>query len=88
MLCLHSFTGPGTRYMLNKYSLNECSIVILRSLGVVLRTMRNHQCRKRGQDFMSFCFRNLTFDDSMDMGLDGPRLEVEKPVRGLFLLMQ
>lgn len=70
--------------MLNQYFLNECSVAVLRSLDVVLRTMRNHQCCKRGQDFVSFCFRNLIFDYSMDMELDGPRLGVEKPVRGLF----
>lgn len=52
MLCLHLFPGPGTENMVNKYLLNECSVVILKSLGVILRAMRSHQYYKRGNDFI------------------------------------
>ena len=52
MLCLHLFPGPGTENMVNKYLLNECSVVILRSLGVILRAVRNHRYYKRGNDFI------------------------------------
>lgn len=38
---------------------------------------------KEGMHHESFCFRKLTFDYSKDNELEGPRLETEKPVRGL-----
>lgn len=40
ILCLHLFSGPGTENTLNKYLLNECPIPILRSLGIILRTLK------------------------------------------------
>lgn len=46
------FSGPGTENLLDKSLLNECPVALLRSLCVICRAWRNHQCCQREDDFM------------------------------------